>query len=120
MSQILEVDPIAHVLRFGEQSTQVQDPMAEILFKSLLTMLPAEKVEKMMPAPTTRGFTLTEISAADFEQLSRLISTINQDLGAEILRTISRVRDPGEPLQAKILLGDKAVVKRVEQIEPGA
>ncbi|NJL98371.1 MAG: hypothetical protein HC924_05875 [Synechococcaceae cyanobacterium SM2_3_2] len=120
MPQILEVDPVAYVLRFGEQSTQVQDPMAEVLFKSLLTMMPAEKVEKMMPAPTTRGLTLTHISAADFEQLSRLISSINQALGQEVLRAVSRVRDPGEPLQAKILLGEKSVVKWVEQIATGA
>lgn len=113
MSQALELDPVAKIVSLGDRSSPVEGDFADLLLLALKTMLPAEKVEKMMPAPTTRGYTITEIAPADFAQLQALVQQINQNLGQEVLRTASRPRPDGAAWQAKILLGEKSVVRSV-------
>ncbi|WP_218081491.1 hypothetical protein [Anthocerotibacter panamensis] len=112
MAQVLQVDPTRKLLQFGEYTAEVTGPQAGLIFEALLTMLPAEKLAMMAP-PTTRGYTLTAISQADYDQLTAAIDQINQDLKEEVLRANFRAREPGAPLQAKIFLGDKKVVRSV-------
>lgn len=112
MSQLLRVDSAQKQLQFGEQSAQLDGPMADLLVEALLTMLPAEKLPMMAPT-TTRGYTLPAIGLPDYDLLNAAVAHVNQDLGAEVLRLNSRVREPGVSLAAKILLGDKSVVKGV-------
>lgn len=113
MAELVRVDPRRHTLAFRGTEVSLSGPFAELLLKALLSMLPAEKMEMMRPT-TTRAYTLTQLPQADYEQLVATVAQINQDLGHEVLRTNFRARGEGEPLQAKILLGEKTGVKGVE------
>ncbi|MFQ3612820.1 MAG: hypothetical protein SNJ68_03770 [Cyanobacteriota bacterium] len=119
MAELVRVDSRHHTLVFGGTEVSLSGPFAELILKALLSMLPAEKMEMMRPT-TTRAYTLTQISPADYEQLVATIAQINQDFGQEVLRTHFRARAEGEPLQAKILLGEKTLVKGVELAPSGA
>ncbi len=114
MSEVLKVDPEARKLSFGEQTASLEEPFAALLVEALLTMLPAEKLAMMAPT-TTRGYTLPNITQLDYDQLVAALQQINGQLQAEVLRTNFRARGPGEPLQAKILLADKSIVKGVNR-----
>ncbi|WP_287129500.1 hypothetical protein [Candidatus Cyanaurora vandensis] len=115
MAQVLQVDAQAKQLQFGELTVPVTGPLADLIITALLSMLPAEKVPMMAP-PTTRGYTLTEISQVEYDQLTQAIAQLNTALQAEVLKTNFRARGPELPLQAKILLGEKQVVRSVAQI----
>jgi len=109
---ILQIDPAQKTLILGAATAALSGPWGDLLLEALLTMLPAEKMAMMAPA-TTRGYTLTSISQADYDQLSQTVAQINHQLAVEVLRTNFRARGPEEPLQAKILLGEKSVVRSV-------
>jgi hypothetical protein len=116
MAQVLQIEPTQKLLHFGEQTTLLKGPMADLLIEALLTMLPAEKMPMMAPT-TTRGYTLASISQADYDQLVILVAGVNQAFNdEEVLRLNFRGRGVGEPLQAKILLGEKSVVKSVASL----
>jgi hypothetical protein len=116
MAQVLQVDPAQKTLHFGEQTTSLKGPLADLLLQALLTMLPAEKMPMMAPT-TTRGYTLASISQADYDELVTLVAGVNQAFNdEEVLRLNFRGRGAGEPLQAKILLGEKSVVKSVASL----
>jgi hypothetical protein len=116
MAQVLQVDTAHKTLHFGEQTAPLNSPMADLLVEALLTMLPAEKMPMMAPT-TTRGYTLASISQADYDQLVTLVAEVNRAFNdEEVLRLNFRGRGAGEPLQAKILLGEKSVVKSVASL----
>jgi hypothetical protein len=116
MAQVLQVDSTQKTLHFGEQTTPLKGPMADLLIEALLTMLPAEKMPMMAPT-TTRGYTLASISQENYDQLITLVAGVNQAFNdEEVLRLNFRGRGAGEPLQAKILLGEKSVVKSVASL----
>jgi hypothetical protein len=116
MAQVLQVETAQKTLHFGEQTAPLTSPMADLLIEALLTMLPAEKMPMMAPT-TTRGYTLASISQEDYDQLVALVAEVNQTFnGEEVLRLNFRARGAGEPLQAKILLGEKSVVKSVASL----
>jgi hypothetical protein len=117
MAELLRLDPQQHRLTFAGAEASLSGPFAELILKALLSMLPAEKMEMMRPT-TTRAYTLSQIAQADYHQLVATIAQINQAIGQEVLRTNFRARTEGEPLQAKILLGEKTLVKGVE-LAPG-
>ncbi|MDX2270430.1 MAG: hypothetical protein NW237_00560 [Cyanobacteriota bacterium] len=112
MAAILEIDQANQQLIFEGKTALPPADWQALILKALLTMLPAEKMEMMAP-PTTRGYTISHITVDDYQALSAAIQLINQHLGQEVLRTNFRPRAEGEPLQAKILLGEKSVVKGV-------
>jgi hypothetical protein len=116
MAQVLQVDTAHKTLHFGEQTAPLNSPMADLLVEALLTMLPAEKMPMMAPT-TTRGYTLASISQTDYDQLVTLVAEVNRAFNdEEVLRLNFRGRGAGEPLQAKILLGEKSVVKSVASL----
>lgn len=90
--------------------------MADLICRALLTMLPEEKLDKMAAAPAPRAYLLHQISASEYQALSEVITHLNQSLGQEVLRSQSRERGPDQPLQAKIMLGEKRIVRRVELV----
>jgi hypothetical protein len=111
MAHLIQLDPTQAKLSFGEFTAQLTGPQADLLVEALVSMLPAEKVPMMAP-PTTRGYTLTAIEPTDYAALVTLINQVNTTFQAEVLKTNSRARE-GSPLQAKILLGEKTIVRGV-------
>ncbi len=116
MPHVLQLDPNTCELRFNEAVAQFNGSLYPTLVPALLAMQPAEKMDMMRP-PTARSFLIKEIAQADYDALVTVLAEINQALGGEVLRSAARSSATEGILQAKILLGDKKVVKSVEVIQ---
>ncbi len=115
MAQVLQLHLMRQELQFGTAVVLLTGPAADLIMTALRTMQPAEKVEMMRP-PTARSHLFKELSQDRYDQLVEAITHINQALGGDILKSAARPLKTAPALQAKLMLGDKALVKAVECI----